>query len=243
MTANSPIQRALAWMGQREFGLLLTLALIVAGAWLFIALADEVIEGGTTQIDRTILLAMRHSQEPRDPIGGPVTEEAARDVTALGGPTVLCLLTFVVCGFLFLDGKSHMSAFVLGSVVTGMIASTALKGIFNRPRPDLVPHAVYTVSTSFPSGHSMMSAVTYLTLGALLARSESRKRVKAYFMIVSAFLSGAVGVTRVYLGVHWPSDVLAGWTAGAVWALLCWTAARWLQRRHKIEQETSPPST
>jgi undecaprenyl-diphosphatase len=242
MTVTSPIQRTLTWLGQRELGLLLGIALIVAGAWIFIALADEVVEGGTAQIDRTILLAMRHSQEPHDPIGGPVIEEAARDITALGGTTVLCLFTLVTCGYLFLDGKGHMAAFVLASVVTGLIAGTVLKELFKRPRPNLVPHAVYTVSTSFPSGHSMMAAVTYLTLGALLARSERRKRVKAYFLIVAAFLSGAVGVTRVYLGVHWPTDVLAGWTAGAVWAILCWTVARWLQGRHQIEEEISPPT-
>jgi undecaprenyl-diphosphatase len=232
------IQRALVWLGQRELGLLLTLGAIVAGGWLFIALADEVVEGGTAQIDRAILLSLRQTQPPHDPLGGPLTEEAARDITALGGTTVLCLLTLVTCGYLFLDGKHHMAGFVLLSIFTGMIAGSVLKEIFHRPRPNLVSHAVYTVSTSFPSGHSMMSAVTYLTLGALLSRAESRKRVKAYFMIVAAFLSGAVGVTRVYLGVHWPTDVLAGWTAGAVWALLCWTVARWLQSRQKIEEET-----
>jgi undecaprenyl-diphosphatase len=243
MTFTSPIQRALVWLGQREFGLLLGIALIVAGAWAFVALADEVVEGSTAQIDRTILLAMRQSQEPHDPIGGPVIEEAARDVTALGGTTVLCFFTLVTCGYLFLDGKRHMAAFVLASVITGLVAGTVLKEIFDRPRPNLVPHAVYTASTSFPSGHSMMAAVTYLTLGALLARSERRKRIKAYFLLVAAFLSGAVGVTRVYLGVHWPTDVLAGWTAGAVWAILCWTVARWLQSRRQIEQEISPPTS
>ncbi len=242
MAERSPIQHVLVWLGQREFGLLLTIGVIVAGCWLFIALADEVTEGATDRIDRTILLAMRTSQEPHDPRGGPLVEEAARDITALGGMTVLCLLTLITCGYLVLDGKAHMASFVLGCVVMGMLIGTLLKGIYQRPRPDLVPHAVYTVSTSFPSGHSMMSAVTYLTLGALLARSEKRRRVKAYFMIVAAFLSGAVGVTRVYLGVHWPTDVLAGWTAGALWALLCWSAARWLQRRHRIEGETSPPA-
>jgi undecaprenyl-diphosphatase len=232
------LQRALVWLGQRELGLLLSLAAIVAGAWLFIAIADEVVEGGTRQIDSAILLAMRHSQPPHEPIGGPLIEEAARDITALGGNTVLCLLTLVTCGYLVLDGKGHMAAFVLLAVLTGLLAGNVLKAIFDRPRPDLVPHAVYTVSTSFPSGHSMMSAVTYLTLGALLSRAESRKRLKAYFLIVAAFISGAVGVTRVYLGVHWPTDVLAGWTAGAVWALFCWNVARWLQSRHKIEEET-----
>jgi undecaprenyl-diphosphatase len=122
-------------------------------------------------------------------------------------------------------------------VLGGLAAGTILKDVFQRPRPDLVPYSVYVSGASFPSGHSMMSAVTYLTLGALLARSHERKRIKAYFLLVAMFLTFSVGVTRVYLGVHWPTDVLAGWTAGAVWALLCWLLARWLQSRRTLEQE------
>jgi undecaprenyl-diphosphatase len=84
----------------------------------------------------------------------------------------------------------------------------------------------------------MLAALTYLTLGALLARAEERKRLKAYFLLVAATLTFLVGLSRVYLGVHWPTDVLAGWTAGASWAILCWLAARWLQSRRAIEAET-----
>jgi len=84
----------------------------------------------------------------------------------------------------------------------------------------------------------MMSALTYLTLGALLARSQERKRLKAYLMLLAVTLTFLVGLSRVYLGVHWPTDVLAGWTAGASWALLCWLAARWLQGRRALEAET-----
>jgi undecaprenyl-diphosphatase len=84
----------------------------------------------------------------------------------------------------------------------------------------------------------MMSAAIYLSLGALLARSHERKRLKAYFLLIAALLSFLVGITRVYLGVHWPSDVLAGWTAGAVWALVCWLSARWLQGRRALERES-----
>jgi undecaprenyl-diphosphatase len=150
---------------------------------------------------------------------------------------VVVLLTVVTGGFLVLDGKRRMALFVCGSVLSGLIASTILKDLFVRPRPDLVPRAAYSSGASFPSGHSMMSAITYLVLGALLARSQERKRLKAYFFLLAALLTLMVGVSRVYLGVHWPTDVLAGWTAGAVWALLCWLAARWLQSRRRIEGE------
>jgi undecaprenyl-diphosphatase len=136
-----------------------------------------------------------------------------------------------------------MAMFVCISVLGGQAAGTLLKDVFQRPRPDLVPYSAYASGTSFPSGHSMMSAVTYLTLGALLARSQERKRLKAYFLLVAIFLTLAVGVTRVYLGVHWPTDVLAGWTAGAVWALLCWLMARWLQTRQTLEREAEHQAT
>jgi undecaprenyl-diphosphatase len=128
-----------------------------------------------------------------------------------------------------------MALFACASVAGGMIVSGLLKDVFDRPRPEIVPHLAYASSSSFPSGHSMMSAVTYLTLGALLARSHERKALKAFFLLVAALLCFMVGVTRVYLGVHWPTDVLAGWTAGAVWALMCWVTARWLQSRKTLE--------
>jgi len=229
--------RLLTWLGAHEKMVLVALACIVAGVWGFALLADEVLEGGTQAFDQKLLLAFRNS-DTRTPIGSPSVQEAARDITALGGVAVLTLLTAIAAGFLALDGKRHMALFVLGSILGGVLAGTILKDVFHRPRPDLVPYSVYASGASFPSGHSMMSAVTYLTLGALLARSQERKRVKAYFLLVAMFLTFAIGVTRVYLGVHWPTDVLAGGTAGAVWALLCWLTARWLQARQTLERDT-----
>ena len=228
--------RALAWLGRHELALLLAVGGLAAGVWLFAALADEVMEGGTQKFDRAVLLAFRH---PGDlaPLGSPALQDAARDVTALGGITVLTLLTLGVSIFLALDGKKHMALYVCGSIVSGLLVSTLLKYFFDRPRPTLVPHAVYVSDSSFPSGHSMLSAITYLVLGALLARSQERKLVKAYFLLGAVFLTILVGVSRVYLGVHWPTDVLAGWTAGSVWALLCWLLARRLQTRHALELE------
>lgn len=230
--------RFLRWLGSHELAILLALFGIAAGVWVFAVLATEVREGETRGFDRKVLLAMRR---PGDlaPLGPPAFQEDARDVTAMGGVVVLGLLTMMVSVYLALDGKKNMAVFALGSVVSGVVAADLLKGLFRRPRPDIVPHLAYVSNTSFPSGHSMLSAVTYLTLGALLARSHERKALKAFFLLCAAFLSFLVGVSRVYLGVHWPTDVLAGWTAGAVWALLCWLVARRLQTRKALEPETT----
>ena len=231
--------RALRWLGRHELGTLLAIGSLAADVWLFAALADEVMEGGTRKFDTTLLLALRRPGDLQ-PLGPPAVLNAARDISALGGPAVLTLLTAAVSLFLALNGKKHMALFVCGSIGSGLLVSSLLKDSFDRPRPDLVPHEVYAASYSFPSGHSMLSALTYLTLGAILARSHERKLLKAYFLLLATFLTGLIGVTRVYLGVHWPTDVLAGWTAGAVWALVCWLLARWLQTRHTLEPEAEP---
>ncbi len=236
-TAGSVLSRVLSWLGGHELAIVIAVGAIAAGVWTFALLADEVIEGGTQAFDRSVMLSMRRGPDLH-PIGSLAVQEAARDVTALGGVTVLALITVITAGFLALSGKRRMGAFVCAAVLGGVLVSAILKDVFHRPRPNIVPHAVYVSTSSFPSGHSMMSAVVYLTLGALLARSQPRKRLKAYFLLVAAFLTLIVGVSRVYLGVHWPTDVLAGWTAGAVWAILCWLAARRLQRSRRLEPAT-----
>ena len=225
----------LAWLGSHELSVLLAFAALAAGAWLFSYIASEVTHGDTQAFDRALLLAMRHPDG--SPIGSPGVQEAARDITGFGGVATLSLITVLTCVYLLLAGGRRLALFVFGSVVSGVILSTILKDVFQRPRPDLVPHGSYVASPSFPSGHSMLSAVAYLTLGALIARAQSRTRLKAFFLLVAAVLSFLVGVSRIYLGVHWPTDVLAGWTAGACWAIVCWLAARWLQVHRAIEAE------
>ena len=220
---------------------LLVLVLVAGGIWLFAEIADEVNEGDTHQIDEEILLALRNPADRADPLGPPWVEETERDFTALGGIGVLTLLTLAVSTYLVLDGKPHAAVLVLIAVGGALLWTNLLKHGFQRPRPDLVPHGSYVYTTSFPSGHSMLSAATYLTLGALLARVQPRRRMKIFLLGFAALLTLLVGISRVYLGVHWPTDVLAGWTAGGVWALICWLLARWLQHRGQVETENQPP--
>jgi undecaprenyl-diphosphatase len=227
-------------LGGCEAAVLLALFGIAAGVGTFALVASAVNAGDTQGFDRRILLAMRRPPD-LGPIGPPAFQQAARDITALGSLVVLGLITAIACGLLALDGKTRMALFVCVSVTGGLTLSSLIKEVFQRSRPDLVPYAVSVSGTSFPSGHTMMSAVTFLTLGALLASSQKRKRLKAYFLLLATLLTVAVGLSRVYLGVHWPTDVLAGWTAGAVWALLCWLVARWLQSRRAIEPEGTAP--
>ena len=234
---SSSVVMFFSWLGGHELVILLALVGLASGAWLFGFIASEVTKGDTRSFDTTILLALRRPGD-LSPIGPPFLQESARDLTALGGATALALLTALTSTLLLLDGRRRMALFVCASVVGGLLMSTLLKAFFQRPRPDVVPYAAPISTTSFPSGHSMLSAVTYLTLGALLARSQPRKRLKAFFLLAAAFVSFLVGLSRVYLGVHWPTDVLAGWTAGASWAVLCWLLARRLQVHQAIETET-----
>ena len=226
----------LTWLGGHESAILIAAGAIAAGVLAFALLASEVMEGETTAFDRKVLLSLRRSSD-LTPIGSPAIQEAARDVTALGSVTVLGLVTAITAGFLALDGKRRMAAFVCGSVVSGLVMSAILKDAFHRARPDLVPHTVYVSTASFPSGHSMMSAVTYLTLGALLSRSRERKRMKAYFLLLAVFLMLMVGLSRVYLGVHWPTDVVAG----AAWGTLCGLAGVALARRLVVGRKAAVP--
>ncbi|RUR31659.1 phosphatase PAP2 family protein [Vreelandella nanhaiensis] len=229
----------LARLGRQELATLLGIAVLSGGIWGFIALADEVIEGGTQSIDESLLLALRNPADLSDPIGPGWVEEMGRDFTALGGVGVLVLIMLGALGYLLLARRYRAALFASIAVPGGILLSTVMKMGFDRPRPDLVPHEAMVYTASFPSGHSMMSAVTYLTLAALLIRVQPALRLKAYLLILAILLTLLVGMSRVYLGVHWPTDVLAGWTAGASWAALCWIVMRWMQRRGQVESEES----
>lgn len=213
-----------------ELRILLVLLVLASLIWGFAELADEVLEGETGEFDQTLLLMMRHSEDTSDPIGPGWVEEMGRDITALGGNSVLGLCVLAVAGYLWLTSRKKLMAIVLLAALGSLGVNTLLKTSFDRSRPDLVPHHTAVYTASFPSGHAMAAASIYLTLGALLARLEARRRVKTYILLVAGLLALLVGISRVYLGVHWPTDVLAGWAAGAGWALLCWLVAEYVQR-------------
>jgi len=214
---------------RRPEPLLLGMALLATiGLWLFIAVAEEVFAGETGALDRAILLAMRDPANLQQAAGPAWLDQAARDITALGSTSVLSLLVILVVLFLWLLGRRGMALYVLLSTSLGTGLSFLLKALFQRPRPDLFPHGDTVLTTSFPSGHAMISTLVYLTLGVLLARLLTERRLEIFVVSSAMLVALLVGLSRVYLGVHWPTDVLAGWAGGASWALLCWTLAMWV---------------
>jgi len=220
------------------------LATIVGVAALLLAfglLASEVLEGETHAFDERILLLFRTPSDHSVPLGPPWLKEAMRDITALGSTSVLVIVVGAVVGFLAVSGLRYAAAMILASVLLGVLLSNSLKWGFARPRPDLVPRDIVVYTASFPSGHTTLSAVVYLTLGALLCRTQSSLAVKAYIFSIAAFLTTSIGVSRVYLGVHWPTDVIAGWLIGGAWAVACASVMVCLQRRGEVEPE-QPPS-
>lgn len=225
MGARAAARRLAAAIEPRVLLVLLTVAGCV---WAFVELADEVFEGGTDAFDTAILLALRNPADPADPLGPGWVEELGRDITALGSFGILAGITLAVAGFLWLLGNHRSMWLMLAAVGSGQLLSSLAKHGFDRPRPDLVPHGMQTYTASFPSGHSMMAAITYLTLATIVAGVLPTRALKVYVLALAALVTLAVGVSRVYLGVHWPTDVLAGWTAGAAWALACWLVVRWL---------------
>ena len=228
------------WIVRNELATVGLLFVIALGTWGFMSIADEVIEGDSHEIDERILLSMRTAGDPTDPIGPSWFEEMARDVTALGSVAALMIFTATMAGYLYFAKQPWIALFVLVAVLSGTAVSTVMKSGFDRPRPELVPHETRIYTKSFPSGHSAMSSLVYLTLGAVMARAERSRKTRAFLLTVPVFLLLIVGISRVYLGVHWPTDVLAGWAFGVSWAAVSWFVFRLLERRYHLPIESTP---
>jgi len=204
---------------------------------LFLFLAGEVVEGDTLAFDTRILRAVRNPDDASKPIGPAWVESWLLDLTALGASTVLGLVVAVVVGFLLLQRRHRTALAVTITSLGGELLNAAMKYAFNRPRPAVVPHLREVFSTSFPSGHAMESAIVYLTLGAMLMRVAERRATKLYCLAVAMLLTAIVGVSRVWLGVHYPTDVIGGWMIGFVWASICWLATQRVEARAGIDAE------
>ncbi|MBW6424716.1 phosphatase PAP2 family protein [Rhizobium sp. XQZ8] len=218
---------------------LMMFALMAGGLFVFFKLTSEVLEGETRTFDERILLALRTTTDLQQPVGPYWLNHAVNDITALGGMTVLTLMTVMATIFLMLSRQRAIAAFMFLSILGGWLVSALLKIGIARPRPDLVPHLVEVHDLSFPSGHAMLSAVTYLTLGALLSRAQPYRSTRLFLIGAAIFLTLIIGMSRIYLGVHFPTDVLGGWCAGATWALGCWMIARrYIWSPAKVSEQT-----
>lgn len=224
-----------------EAPLLMVMALVSGLILAFLQIADEMIEGEMEAFDRSILLLFRDPANPDLVIGPPWMHEMVRDITALGSFSLLGLIVLGVCAYLYLARMRSAALFVLVSVLGGTLLSTVLKMGYNRPRPDLTTMSEQ-FTASFPSGHAMLSAVTFLTLGALLARFAPTRRLQVLSLGGALLLTLLVGLSRLYMGVHYPSDILAGWSLGSAWALLCSSVAIVLQRRGSVDRPAGQDS-
>lgn len=224
-------------LDRRELGWLIGGLTVCLLLWGFLALGSEVMEGDTTTLDTRILLSLRKADDLSKPIGPAWVESALLDLTAIGSSTVLGLVVLAVAGFLALQTRYRTALVILITAASGEFANTAVKHAFMRPRPSVVPHLREVVSTSFPSGHAMESAIIYLTLGAMLMQLAESRISKIYCMAMAILVTFLVGVSRVYLGVHYPTDVLGGWIFGFLWASLCWLISQRFEAQTGVQEE------
>ncbi len=217
-----------------ETRLLLCVAALAGATWSFAEITENVLAGRAGFIDQGILLALRAQGEHPAPIGPAWVQAMARDVTAMGSAVVLGTATATVAGLLCLAGQARTALFVVLSTLSGTLTMLLLKQGFDRPRPSLLTQGDLAMAASFPSGHAMVSTLVYLTLAALLTRLLPTRALKLYVLAVALLLSVAIGLSRIYLGMHWPTDVMAGWAAGAAWALASRTLVEYLAFRQRL---------
>ncbi|MEQ9813279.1 MAG: phosphatase PAP2 family protein [Azospirillaceae bacterium] len=194
----------------------------------FAAIAMAVAIGEAEAVDRPLLLAFRVVGDIADPLGPPWFEEMAAELTTLGGYPVLVIAGTIAFVTLWLSRQHAAALFLAASLAGGSTLSQLLKLVFARARPDLVEPLDRTFTASFPSGHATVGMLAWLVLAAVAARFVPRHAVRAFLVCSALVLGVVIGLSRVYLGVHWPSDVAAGWCLGIAWAAGCWLAAHYL---------------
>jgi undecaprenyl-diphosphatase len=210
------VRRNLLLVRQRELlKPLLTALAVLALAVGFAGLGSEVREGETHAFDMAILQQAMALRADRHWL-----PEVMRDLSGLGSTTVMTLLAVTSCGYLWLVRRRLHALLVGASIGSAALLVGSLKAIFGRSRPDSAFAAFVQAGLSFPSGHASMSAVVYLTMGALLASTRERVSERVYILATAALFTLLVGISRVALGVHWATDVFGGWAFGTAWAVL-----------------------
>jgi undecaprenyl-diphosphatase len=225
-----PVKDFFLNLAQKEFRVFMVVFFVVTTGWLFVIISSNVKDGSTQKFDESIIELFRQPGDKSKPIGNEEISNSVRDITALGSGTVLFIITAGVAGFLILRKDYHSLLMVLFAVIGGALIDMWFKDLFGRERPLLVYRLVQANSLSFPSGHSMMSAVVYLSLAVLVSRILIRRIMRLYVIITALFLSLIIGLSRIYLGVHYPTDVLGGWTLGLFWAGICWFVQYYTER-------------
>jgi undecaprenyl-diphosphatase len=222
----------------REIKLFLILLIIFLCLILFAEIGNMVNKGSTQQFDEMIIYSLRSSENPSLPAGPVWLYQFMNDITALGGGTVIGLITIFVAGFLALQKKYDALGLLLAATIGGTLIVFLLKDFYGRARPDIIFRLHEVGSLSFPSGHSMMSAIVFLTQAAIIARIQRSKKIRFYILSAALFLTFIIGFSRVYLGVHYPTDVIGGWVIGLAWASFCWIVVYFVQKRKsQVKQE------
>lgn len=213
-----------------EIKLLLNLCVIAFSLFVFIVVAQEVKNGSTKEFDYWVLNSLRLSGNVKMPVGPEWLNILMTDITALGGAAIIALVTLTMIFYLFLKKNYSFLWLILIATLGGAVISLGLKELFSRERPPIEYHLLTVKSLSFPSGHATMSSIVYLTQGALVAKIQSVKSLKIYFILIAAVLVFLIGISRIYLGVHYPTDVVAGWSIGITWASVCWLITQYVPK-------------
>lgn len=198
-----------AWLRNGAIALAVASCLI---AWLALS-------GTSAAVDSAVLVALRHPGNTALGIGPAATPALMRFISVFGSTPWLAALTLAATGYIYITGRRRLALTTFGGVAGVMLLAGILKLTAGRPRPEVVSHLGGFTGPSFPSSHAMLGAAVYALLALALGEYCGNNAVRRFLCWMAAAMAGIIGFSRLYLGVHWPTDVLAGWCMGAAWAL------------------------
>jgi undecaprenyl-diphosphatase len=186
---------------------------------LFAAIAVAVSLNATAPFDRGILLSLRDPANISRPIGPAWLFETMRDLTSLGSIVVLLLFTMTVAGYWLLTGRRRAAALLVAALIGAIVLNDVLKLAFERPRPDAILQSARVFSSDFPSGHATISSAVYISASLLAGAQPAVQLARRFLLYLAGFVVVVIGFSRLYLGLHYPTDILAGWCVGGALVL------------------------